>query len=172
MGNQTPAAQSSAHKENPMNKFFNFPYTLVCLGIMLVTAACAPTATAIPATVTPSNTITNIVWEWTSVTNRTTGVTTTVADPQNYTITFRTDGTLSGKADCNPFTGTYSQVSGFSIKIETSTMAACGDASLDQTYFQLLSEIAAGGPDGTGNLALETAGGEKRMLFKNGGAAK
>ena len=27
------------------------------------------------------------------------------------------------------------------------------------------------GPDGAGNLALETAGGEQRMLFKNGGPA-
>jgi hypothetical protein len=29
----------------------------------------------------------------------------------------------------------------------------------------------AGGPDGAGGLALETAAGEKRMEFKNGGAA-
>ena len=32
--------------------------------------------------------------------------------------------------------------------------------------------IVAGGPDGAGNLALETAGGEQRMVFKNGGAAQ
>jgi hypothetical protein len=31
--------------------------------------------------------------------------------------------------------------------------------------------VAAGGPDGQGNLALETPGGEQRMLFVNGGAA-
>jgi hypothetical protein len=31
--------------------------------------------------------------------------------------------------------------------------------------------VAAGGPDGAGNLALETDGGEQRMLFKNGGPA-
>ena len=31
--------------------------------------------------------------------------------------------------------------------------------------------VAAGGPDGAGNLALETAGGEQRMLFNNSGAA-
>jgi hypothetical protein len=36
---------------------------------------------------------------------------------------------------------------------------------------QLLSNIAAGGPDGAGGLALETAGGAERMLFKNGGPA-
>ena len=49
-------------------------------------------------------------------------------------------------------------------------MAYCGEASLDATYLQLLSSVAAGGPDGAGNLALETAGGAQRMLFKNGGA--
>ncbi len=50
-------------------------------------------------------------------------------------------------------------------------MAACAEGSLDQQYLQLLSEVVAGGPDGQGNLALETPGGEKRMLFVNGGAA-
>jgi len=51
-------------------------------------------------------------------------------------------------------------------------MAACGDASLDQQYLQLLGAIVAGGPDGAGGLALETAGGAQRMLFKNGGTAQ
>ena len=60
---------------------------------------------------------------------------------------------------------------GFSIAIGASTMAACGDASLDMEYMQLLSSVAAGGPDGAGSLALETAGGEQRMLFVNGGGA-
>ena len=127
-----------------------------------------PAASTAPA---PSNTITNIVWQWTSVTTKPTGETTTVADPQNYTITFRDDGTLSGKADCNNFTGTYSQEGGFTITLGASTMAACAEGSLDQQYLELLSAVVAGGPDGQGNLALENAGGEKRMLFKNGGAA-
>ena len=118
-----------------------------------------------------ANPITNIVWQWTSVTNQTTSETTEVASPQDYTITFRDDGTLSGQADCNTFTGTYSQEAGFSITLGAMTMAACGDASLDQQYLQLLESIAAGGPDGAGNLALETAGGEQRMLFNDGGAA-
>ena len=48
-------------------------------------------------------------------------------------------------------------------------MAACG--TLDSQYLTLLNQVAAGGPDGAGNLALETAGGAQRMLFKNGGPA-
>ncbi len=144
---------------------------LACLSLVLiVTVGCYPPATAVPPT-TPANPITNIVWQWTSVTNQTTRETTLIPNPQDYTITFRDDGTLSGQADCNNFTGTYSQEAGFSITLGAMTMAACGDASLDQQYLQLLGAIAAGGPDGAGNLALETAGGEQRMLFNNGGAA-
>jgi heat shock protein HslJ len=134
--------------------------------IAVLLAACAPAAA--PA---PTNSITGIVWQWISVTNQTTKETQTVPVPQNYTITFNTDGTLTGKADCNNFTGTYSQQNGFSIKLGASTMAYCGEASLDQQYLQLLGSVAGGGPDGAGGLVLETAGGEQRMVFKNGGAA-
>jgi len=155
-----------------MSKLIRSTLVLACLSLVLVVVvACVPPPTPAPPTATPSNTITNIVWQWTSVTTKPTGETTTVADPQNYTITFRTDGTLSGKADCNTFTGTYSQASGFAITIGATTMAACAEGSLDQQYLELLSAVVAGGPDGQGNLALENAGGEKRMLFKNGGAA-
>jgi heat shock protein HslJ len=155
-----------------MNKISHLAWLLACLSIVLIAAvACVPPRTSAPATATPANAITNIVWQWTSVTNQTTRVTATVPKPQDYTITFRDDGTLSGKADCNTFTGTYSQANGFSIKLGASTMAACGAGSLDQQYLQLLGAVAAGGPDGTGGLALETPGGEQRMLFANGGAA-
>ena len=155
-----------------MSNFSRSTLLLACLGIVIsMAAACVPVATPTPAAATPASTITNILWQWTSVSNRTTGETTTVPDPQDYTITFRDDGTLNGQADCNTFTGTYSQADGFSITLGAVTTAACGDGSLDQQYLQLLGAVAAGGPDGTGNLALETAGSEQRMLFVNGGAA-
>ena len=117
------------------------------------------------------NPIQDILWQWVSVTNQSTKETTTVLDPENYTITFFADGTLAGKSDCNNFTGTYSQENGFTIKLGASTMAFCGEASMDQQYLTLLGSVAAGGPDGAGGFALETAGGEQRMLFKYGGAA-
>jgi heat shock protein HslJ len=161
------------NKEIEMNKVSPSIRLLACLSLVLiVAAACYPPATPVPpAAPAPSNTITNTVWQWANVTNQTTRETTEVPSPQDYTITFRDDGTLSGQADCNNFTGTYSQDAGFSITLGAMTMAACGDASLDQQYLQLLGAVAAGGPDGAGHLALETAGGEQRMLFNNGGAA-
>jgi heat shock protein HslJ len=140
---------------------------LICLSMLLVAAACVPP----PTPASSSSSLQGIVWQWTSVTNQTTKETTTVPNPENYTIIFNADGTLTGKADCNSFAGTYSQTNGFTITLGATTMAFCGEASLDQQYLTLLSSVAAGGPDGAGNLALETAGGEQRMLFKNGGPA-
>ena len=137
----------------------------LCLGILML-AACAPEAE--PAS---SNTITGIVWQWESVTEQPTGETTTVPDPQNYTIIFNEDGTFEGQADCNAIGGTYSQENGFTITPGPSTMAFCGEESLDQQYIALLDQVVAGGPDGAGGLALENAGGQLRMSFSNGGAA-
>ena len=121
-----------------------------------------------PAVDTP-NPIQNIIWQWTSLTNQTTNETISIPNPSDYTISFFPDGTLSGTADCNTFSGTYSQNNGLTIKIGSSTNVACGEGSMDQQYLNLLDSIVAGGPDGS-RLALETAGGEQRMLFVNGGA--
>lgn len=145
---------------------------LVSLSIVLVAgAACYPPATPVSPSSGSSSSITDIEWQWTSVTNQATRETTEVPDPQDYTIIFRDDGTLSGQADCNNFAGTYAQGADFTITLGPMTMAACGEESLDTVYVQLLGQIVAGGPDGIGNLALETAGGEQRMLFVNSGAA-
>jgi heat shock protein HslJ len=114
---------------------------------------------------TSGDSITGVLWQWQSVINQDTNETTTVPNPENYTIEFNEDGTFMGQADCNQIAGTYSTESGFSITLGPTTLAFCGEASLDTTYLDLLSNIVAGGPDGTGGLALETAGGQQRMLF-------
>jgi heat shock protein HslJ len=128
-------------------------------------------ATNLPPTAVPTiNPIQNIIWQWLTVTQLPTGVQTTIPNTGSYTISFYPDGSLSGVADCNTFGGTYSQSNGFLIRIGASTSTFCGEGSLDQEYLQLLGDVVAGGPDGSGNLALETAGGEQRMVFANGGA--
>lgn len=150
-----------------MNNSARWIAIATCLGLLLVMAACVPP----PTPAASANAVTGIVWQWTSVTDQTTKETQAVPAPENYTIVFNTDGTLNGKADCNTFAGTYAQENGFTITLGPTTMAYCGDASLDAVYLRLLGSVAAGGPDGAGNLALETAGGAQRMLFKNGGPA-
>ena len=107
--------------------------------------------------------IQNINWQWSSLMDQ--GTPSNIPNPADYTIMFNSDGSLTGKADCNTFSGTYSQTNGFKITISTSTMAICGDASLDLMYTSLLGNVASGGPDGNGGLALETAGGAQRMTF-------
>jgi heat shock protein HslJ len=159
-----------------MKRLHHFIVLSVCLGLLLIlSVACAGTAgTTPPASEpanAPSNSITNIVRQWTSVKHHPTNETTEVANPEAYTITFREDGTLSGQADCNTFTGTYTIDDGFFIASTPDVMVACGGDSLDIQYFELLDAVVARGPDGSGGLALETAGSEQRMLFENGGAA-
>jgi heat shock protein HslJ len=138
-----------------------------------VTIPAVPTDT-VPATVPPqpNDPLQGISWQWVSVTDQSTSQATAVPNPAQYNIAFNANGTVNGLADCNSFTGTYSQANGLAIKITSMTRAACPDGSLDQQYIDLLNNVASGGPDGSGNLALETAGGAQRMLFQNGGPAQ
>jgi heat shock protein HslJ len=128
-------------------------------------------ATAVQPTipVVQPSPIQGINWQWVSVTDKSTSQTTSIPNPAQYTIVFTAEGFVNGNADCNSFTGTYSLDNGLNIRINSMTRAACPEGSLDQEYIQLLESVAAGGPDGTGSLALETAGGAQRMLFQNGG---
>jgi heat shock protein HslJ len=163
----TPPTSTATQPSRPTN----VPFTPV------QPTAVQPTAvppTAVQPTIPPvqPSPIQGINWQWVNVTDKSTGQTTSVMNPAQYTIVFNTNGTVNGLADCNSFTGTYSTISGLSIKITSMTRAACPEGSLDQQYIQLLSSVAAGGPDGAGNLALETAGGAQRMLFQNGGPAQ
>lgn len=148
-----------------MNKIM--PFLIFFLAVVLLTAcgAFAPVPESEPLTEPASDSIVGIVWLWESVYNRETNETDTVPDPENYTIQFKEDGTFTGQADCNAISGTYSQENGFTITLGPSTLAFCGEASLDQVYLELLNNIVAGGPDGAGGLALETPAGENRMQF-------
>lgn len=139
------------------------------------TTAAEPTPTASApttndATTSDPNSITNIVWTWQTLNDTVTG-STRVDDPNKYTITFRDDGTTTGLADCNTFSGVYSQANDFSITVTPDVMAACDQPSMDQQFLTLLEQVAAGGPDGAGGLTLQTAGGAQSLLFSNGGVA-
>jgi heat shock protein HslJ len=149
-----------------------FLLLLLVVMTLLFVVGCSSSAEEPTAEPAPATTIEGIVWQWVSVANRTTNETTTVPNPENYTLIFNEDGTFNGTADCNNISGTYSQVDGFTVTVTISTNAFCGEESLDQQYLDLLSQVVAGGPDGSGGLALESAGGENRMSFSNGGVAE
>lgn len=135
--------------------------TIVCLS-MLILSACESGSESGSSS---GSSITGVVWQWQSLVNQATNVKTTIPDPDKYTIEFNDDGSFSGTADCNQISGSYSTENGFSITLGPSTLAFCGEASLDQQYLDFLSNVVTGGPDGEGGLALETAGGELRGVF-------
>ena len=65
-----------------------------------------------------------------------------VPDQAQYTLVLNPDGTVNIKADCNQVRGTY-QLNGSSLTIQQgpSTMAFCGEQSLDQKYLQQLNDV-------------------------------
>jgi len=145
---------------------------VVCLAVLATLSACEPIVP--PATATPADTptgIDGIVWQWVSVTEQTTSSTEEVPNPELYTLVLNADGTLSGRADCNTYAGTYSQEVGLEISVDEVTEEECGADSLAQEYLDLLDQVVAGGPDGAGGLALETAGGAQRVMFRDSGEA-
>jgi heat shock protein HslJ len=130
--------------------------------LVLIIAACSGTASE-----EEDFALTGVTWQWITLTENTPdGGTIQIANPPAYTLTFNEDGTLNGRADCNDFFGSYIwESNGIQITLGPSTMAFCGEESLDQLYLGTLAQVATGGPDGTGNLALESAGAAQRMVF-------
>ena len=130
------------------------------------------------ATTTDPNQVTDIVWEWETLkvqtgydseAQRPIQETTTIPNPENYTLILREDGTFSGSADCNEISGTYSTEGGYSFSLGPSTMASCGEDSLDQQYLDFLNRVVAGGPNGAGGFALETPAGGERWEYRTRG---
>jgi len=117
--------------------------------------------------------LTDTVWQWIDVTDRTTGETLEIPNPENYILILREDGTFSGMADCNVIGGTYviPEQGEIDFQLGVTTLAFCGEGSLDQQYLALLDGVVAGSPNGEGGLGLETAGGAQRMNFQDGGSA-
>ena len=151
------------------NKRFGFLLVLLMLLSGFVLVGCTSRGTESESA--DPNVVTDIVWEWESVSDQQTQETTDVPDPENYTLIMREDGTFSGTADCNQISGTYTTENGYFFTLGPSTMAACAPDSLDQQYLDLLGRVVAGGPNGSGGFALETAAGGDRLEYRNGGAA-
>ena len=114
--------------------------------------------------------ITGIQWQWAELTETEPASQSVVPDPENYVLVLNADGSANLKADCNVVLWTYT-LEGSSLTFNTlgpSTLAYCGDDSLDQQYLGLL------GNGGTvsveeGRLALELNEDAGRMVFNNGG---
>ena len=136
---------------------------LLCASL-LIFSACGKSAS--------SDEITGIVWQWTAMQETLPANLSAVPDPQNYTITFNTDGSLDIKADCNSVNGTY-EMSGsdLTITLGASTLMACGEASQDAIYLASLSKVSSYAVVDD-QLQLKFADEAGKMDFQNGGAAQ
>lgn len=89
------------------------------------------------ATTTPD--LTGTVWQW-QQTLMNNGDEFVPANPANYTIVFKADGTVAVQADCNQVSGTYTlNDSQITIELGPSTMAACPEGSLGDQFVSNLS---------------------------------
>lgn len=116
--------------------------------------------------------ITNIVWQWTEFQDTAGENNIMVDNPENYTVTFLADNQVSIKADCNMVSGSYTlDGSSLTIQLGPSTMAFCGEESLDQQFLEKLGFVAAYVMDGE-NLVMNLQADAGNMIFANGGAAE
>ncbi len=132
------------------------------------------TGLLVPAVLADSHgEITGVQWQWAELTETEPASQSVVPDPENYVVVLNADGTASLKADCNQVQWTYT-LDGTSLTFNTlgpSTLAFCGDDSLDQLF---LSKLGMGGTVSVedGRLVLELNENAGRMVFNNGGAVE
>src|SRR4051812_9549178 len=68
-----------------------------------------------------------------------------VSEPEKYTVNFLANGLVKIQADCNQITGNYIARNGsLLIELGPSTMAYCGEQSLDRQYLALLTQVVGG----------------------------
>ncbi len=129
------------------------------------------TGEAETATEAPANLV-NTLWQWTEFQD-TSGVNSfTVDNPEQYQLLFLPDGVYAFRADCNTGSGGY-EVDGASLSIlpGITTLAACGEDSLDTQYLQFLGDTASYVIDDDGNLVLNLMVDAGNMIFSNAGTA-
>lgn len=93
------------------------------------------------------------------------GTTTTVPNPENYTLRFSEDGTFSLQADCNRGAGSYT-LDGLEINLQLGpmTLAACAPDSLSDQYISRLSAVSSFSADDSGLSLVGTVGDEVYLM--------
>ena len=86
--------------------------------------------------------IIDIPWQWTALFENEPASQSVVPNPDNYTLTLNSDGSMNIKADCNMMSGSFS-VDGTSLTLVLgpSTLAFCGEESLDLMFTELLNSV-------------------------------
>lgn len=118
--------------------------------------------------------IQNIVWQWQDLTETEPAGQSVVADPENYTVTFLEYGEATIKADCNSLSWTYT-AEGNTLTFNTlgaTTLALCGEESLDQQFLAFLGQVTSFALDDTGRLELNYGEDAGTMGFNEGGSTE
>ncbi len=150
------------------------------LTVSILLGACTSPAPAPEPTATPEPTpipepllepisqaeLVGETWQWIGLRETMPAAQSVVPDPENYTLTFNEDGTVSIKADCNVAMGSY-QLSGeqLTISMGPTTLAECGPES-SYSQFLVLLEQAAGVGMGYGSLVITLADEAGEMFFQ------
>ncbi len=92
----------------------------------------------------PSTTaLTGVEWRWQDY-QVGDSLTTTVPNPENYTLILNTDGSIGFRADCNVGNGSYTlEDAVLTITLGVTTLVACPPESLEGQYLQYLSETSS-----------------------------
>jgi len=100
-------------------------------------------ALAIAGCSSSSSGLTGKAWQWISGTEAGTPMPGVVPNPENYTATFNTDGTISVKADCNNSQGAYkTSNSSLTITLGATTQAMCPPGSLSTLFLAALPKAS------------------------------
>ena len=117
--------------------------------LALTVAACGGSAGSLTSSTTPpletgggstSQARSGLVGDWQLVTLTETGhASMAVSEPQRFTASFRSDGLVSLRADCNRCTGGYTATRGtLAVGPMACTRAYCSSAPLDTTFASLV----------------------------------
>ena len=142
--------------------------------VLLVTLGLLVGGLVVPAALADSHgEFLGVQWQWAELTETEPAAQSVVPDPQNYVLVLNADGSANIKADCNMVAWTYT-LEGDNLAFNTlgpSTLAYCGDESLDQQFLGLLGQ---GGTVSLENdrMVLELNNNAGRMVFDNGGPAE
>ena len=114
----------------------------------------------------------NVVWEWIDLVETEPASQSLIPISANYTIAFLEDNQVSIRADCNMVQGTYAyDGTTLTIELGASTMAFCGEDSLDNLFLTLLSQVGFYEKQG-GRLNLISVSETITMGFKGGGTVE
>lgn len=141
-----------------VNNTFSKTMTLFLSALLLVVFMAGCTSAAEPD-------LTGVTWRWTSLEESEPASVSVVPNPENYTLTFQDNGQLGLQIDCNSGGGSYEMDgSSLTIQLGASTLAYCGEESLDMQFTALLDEVDSFAVE-DGSLVLLYGQGAGRMVF-------